>query len=264
MATAALHVEVAGAGPALVLAHGFGGSARNWRPQVRALREEWCVVTCDLRGHARSPAPAEPAAYRLEAMAADLAEVARGTDTPPPVIGGLSLGAALALHVALAGTLELRGLVLASPPAGPEGPESGRGPSGRALAFADTIEAEGLERAGARFVWGPESGLDPAGARLVRQGFLEHAPHALAHLLRELLARLPSVRELEPQLAQLQLPVLVVAGAADPASRSVARALAGALPGGQLVEIPGAGHVVNLAAPEAFNRALRRFLRSLG
>ena len=39
-----LFVEAHGCGPALLLLHGFGGSARNFRPQARVLRERWRVV----------------------------------------------------------------------------------------------------------------------------------------------------------------------------------------------------------------------------
>jgi pimeloyl-ACP methyl ester carboxylesterase len=38
-----LHVEAHGAGPALVLAHGFGGSARNWRPQLRTQKNAYAI-----------------------------------------------------------------------------------------------------------------------------------------------------------------------------------------------------------------------------
>jgi pimeloyl-ACP methyl ester carboxylesterase len=41
------------------------------------------------------------------------------------------------------------------------------------------------------------------------------------------------------------------------------RALAKALPAAVLEEIPGAGHVVNLARPAAFDAALGRFLDGL-
>ena len=39
-----------------------------------------------------------------------------------------------------------------------------------------------------------------------------------------------------------------------------ARAMAELVPGAELVEIPRAGHLANLEAPEAFNAALGRFL----
>ena len=39
-----LYVESVGEGPLVLLAHGFTGSARNWRPQVRALRDRYRVV----------------------------------------------------------------------------------------------------------------------------------------------------------------------------------------------------------------------------
>jgi pimeloyl-ACP methyl ester carboxylesterase len=262
MAAPALHVEVhgpAGAPLGIVLAHGFGGSARNWRPQLRALRERYRVVVYDARGHARSEAPAEPAAYRMGEFVADLLRAGQASGDARPVLGGLSLGAAVALRTALAHPERVRALVLASHPAGPG---TGRGVAAHAEEFAAAIEREGLEAAGARFAWGPGSGLDPAGAALVRQGFLEHRPHALAHTLRECLARLEPVEALG--LSALRLPVLVLAGERDPGSLAPSRTLARALPGAELVVIPGAGHVVNLAAPAAFDAALLGFLDRLG
>jgi 2-succinyl-6-hydroxy-2,4-cyclohexadiene-1-carboxylate synthase len=259
MAAPALHVEVHGPAGArgVVLSHGFGGSARNWRPQLRALRERFRVLAWDARGHARSEAPAEAQAYRSECFVADLLRVVEASGDARPVLGGLSMGAALSLHFALAHPRRVRALVLASLPAGAA---SGRGIAAQALAFAEAIERDGLEAAGERFVWGPRSGLDAAGAALVRQGFLEHAPHALAHTLRELLAKLEPPDALAPRLAPLGIPVLVIAGARDEASLAGSRAFAAALPVAHLVVIPDAGHVVNLAAPAAFDAALLRFL----
>ena len=260
MAAPALHVEAAGQGPGVVLAHGFGGSARNWRPQLRALRPRFRVAVYDARGHARSAAPEEAAAYREAELVADLGRAAAATGDVRPVVGGLSMGAAVALRYALAEPAHVRALVLASLPAGPA---SGRGIAARALAFADAIERDGLAAAGERFAWGSGSGLDAAGAALVRQGFLEHAPHALAHTLREFLATLEPGEVLAPRLAALALPVLVIAGERDDASLPACRAFAEALPGAELVVIEGAGHVVNLAAPAAFDAALLAFLDRL-
>jgi pimeloyl-ACP methyl ester carboxylesterase len=176
------------------------------------------------------------------------------------VVGGLSMGAAVALALARAHPASVRALVLASFPPGRGG---GAGASHHAQGFADAIEREGLEAAGARFVWGPDSGLDERGAALVRQGFLEHTRHGLAGTLRGFLADLPPVEEIAEELASVAIPTLVVAGALDAPSLAACRALAAALPDARLEVIPGAGHVVNLARPAAFDAALGDFLDHL-
>ena len=248
-----LHVEATGEGPTVVLAHGFAGSARNFGPQARALRDRFRVVRYDARGHARSEAPDDPAAYTPDACADDLGRVFDGA----AVVGGLSMGAAIALRFALAHPERVRGLVLA---AYPPGRDSGRGMSAQSMELADAIERDGLDAAGARFVWGPQSGLDAEAARLVRQGFLEHPPHGLVHTLRGVLARLPSVEELAPRLRGLSVPVLLVVGERDAGSLATGNRLAAEFNHSILKVIREAGHVVNLHRPEAFNAVLREFL----
>ena len=255
-----LHVEDRGSGPALLFLHGFAGSARNWRPQLRSLGGRFRTLAFDLRGHARSDAPDDPAAYALEAFVADALDVLAGTGEAAAVWIGLSLGAAVALEAALRAPASVRGLVLASIPAGRG---ATRGLAARAGAFADAIEREGVEAAGARFAWGPGSGLDARGAALVRAGFLEHPPHGLAHTLRGAVASLPPVAERRAELARVAAPTLVVAGALDAASLAPSRALAAAIPGARLEVVPDAGHVVNLAQPEAFGALLDAFLAEL-
>jgi pimeloyl-ACP methyl ester carboxylesterase len=175
---------------------------------------------------------------------------------PRAVVGGLSMGAGTALRFALAEPARVRGIVLAAFP-------SPSGTAAFAERFADAIERDGLEHAGAEYVWGPRSALDPAAARLVRQGFLEHRPYALAHALRGVVAHPPAVSALTDRLRELSQPTLVVVGGQDANSLEVSRALVATLPHARLVVIPGAGHVVNLAAPGAFNAALEEFLGRL-
>ncbi len=257
-----LYVEAHGSGPLLVLAHGFGGSARNWRPQARALAEETRTVLFDLRGHARSDAPEHPGAYRVDCFVGDFERVLQwaGADAPA-VVGGLSLGASLALRFALAEPRRVRGLILAAfPPAAVGGGARGAPWAER---FADVIEREGLEAAGAVYAWGPESGFDPKAASLVKAGFLEHPGHAIAHTLREVLARQPAVSALAPALRSCPLPALVIVGERDRLSRDPCRELASALPNAELLIVPGAGHVVNLERREQVSEAIAEFLRAL-
>jgi pimeloyl-ACP methyl ester carboxylesterase len=216
-----LYFESTGTGPPLVFAHGFSGSARNWRPQVRAFRGQNRVLVYDQRGHARSPAPhATPDRYSRAAFVADVAEILDREAISRAVACGLSLGAGVMLAFALAHPERVRGLVLASFPAG-----LGRAGafSGSAQAMASVLESDGVEVAGARFVWGSESGLDE----------------------------------------RLAMPVLLVAGSRDTGSLEATRRLASRLPHARVELIEGAGHVVNLSATAAFNEILGDFLVDL-
>ncbi|HME73092.1 MAG TPA: alpha/beta hydrolase [Myxococcota bacterium] len=259
-----LHIETVGTGPPVVLAHGFGGSARNFRPQARALRNRYRIVLYDARGHARSATPLDPALYTAEQLVMDVGRVLDREHAEQAVVGGLSMGAGTALGFALAWPERVRALMLAAfPPGAKQRREENLRQADWALAFADAIEAKGLEVAGAEFAWGPRSGFDASTARLVRQGMLEHSPHALAHLLRQVLTEQRSAAELAPQLRELRIPALVVVGAQDRLSRGPSEVLARSLRGARLVVIPDAGHIVNLAAPREFNAALGEFLDGL-
>jgi pimeloyl-ACP methyl ester carboxylesterase len=255
-----LHMEVAGEGPLVLLAHGFAGSARNFRPQVRALRERHRVVTWDARGQARSPVPAD-GDYSLDALVSDLGAVLEHVGgSERAVVGGLSMGAATALHFALRDPSRVRGLVLASIPAGGGAVGSIATP---ADVFAEAIERDGLEAAGERFVWGRRSGFDEAGARMIRQGFMEHSPEGSSGLLRGALSELPRPEDIASRLRDLRVPALIVAGAEDSHSLHASRSLASLLPDSRLEVVEAAGHVVNLEAPGEFNRGLVDFIESL-
>ncbi len=254
-----LHVERRGSGPALVLSHGFGGSARNFRPQFRAFSDRHEVVVYDTRGHARSPAPPDAAEYTEAELVGDLSRLVASA-TQPVVLGGLSLGAYTALKAALANPGSIRGLVLASYPS----TEPGTARAEWALGFADAIDREGLDRAGEQFVWGQNSRFDPEARAFIRRGLLEHPAHALSAILRHVLTQVSAPDALAPQLRTLEVPVLVIVGGDDTPALEPCRRLAELLPNAELSVVPGAGHVVNLGAPAAFNDLLGKFLERLG
>jgi 3-oxoadipate enol-lactonase len=61
----------------------------------------------------------------------------------------------------------------------------------------------------------------------------------------------------------LRVPVLAIIGLLDaPDHRRLARELAGTVPDGRVVEIPGAAHYPNLERPREFTDALLAFLRA--
>jgi pimeloyl-ACP methyl ester carboxylesterase len=215
------------------------------------------VVRYDARGHARSDAPDDPAEYTMGALVADMGAVLDRVGAKEAVVGGVSMGAMTALLFGMAHPGRARGLVVAGLPAARG---SGSGLAHIALRFAESIASDGLDAAGERYVWGPGSGFDEPGARLVRQGFLEHQPHALVHVLRGVVAAWPPIDEIGGQLAAHRLRVLVVAGERDAGAVASSRALVAAAPQAQLVVVPDAGHLVNLEQPKRFNEALLAFL----
>jgi pimeloyl-ACP methyl ester carboxylesterase len=169
------------------------------------------------------------------------------------------MGAAIALHYARQYPDSIHGLILAAFPGAADPPTS---PSSWALRFADAIERDGLDAAGAEFVWGGTR-FDADGAKWIRQGFMEHPPHALAATLRRVLATFPQIKKIASELSLIRIPTLVIFGDEDASAEASSRELAAALPLATLVAVPGAGHVVNLQKPELFNVAIGEFLRRI-
>src|SRR5690349_21293868 len=97
-----LAVEVAGAGPPIVLLHGFTGSARAWGPFRDILNRSATTITVDIVGHGKSDAPADLAHYRMPQAVADIVAAVKAAGSERAAWLGYSMGGRTALHVAAA------------------------------------------------------------------------------------------------------------------------------------------------------------------
>lgn len=98
-----LSVSVAGHGPLVVLMHGWPEQSLSWRHQVPALvAAGYQVATPDMRGYGKSGKPADPAAYSLKAIGADIAAIADALGHRRWVSVGHDWGALAAWRTALA------------------------------------------------------------------------------------------------------------------------------------------------------------------
>src|SRR5690625_3190220 len=90
-----LRYDVAGTGPPLVLLHGSVLSRAIWRGlgYLEPLTEVRTVIRMDLRGHGRSGAPHQEAAYTQERFVADLLAVLDAEGHDRAALMGYSLGA---------------------------------------------------------------------------------------------------------------------------------------------------------------------------
>ncbi len=232
-----LHYEKSGAGPFVLLLHGFGVDRRSWYDQFEPFAERYTVVACDLRGFGLASMPNGP--YRHHADVAcliDHFEVAKVS------LVGSSMGARVALDFAIAYPERTRVVVSA------DGVPSGfvfdrpigtpRGPSREQ--FMQTLSNLSPERAAnfkaivADYTRWHRKNEDPR---------VEVDPLAIT------------------RLGQVLAPTLVIVGDDDlPDYHKAADMFCAAIPDSRRHVIPGVGHLPNLEAPEEFNRAVLAFL----
>ena len=256
-------VRTRGAGVPLLLLHGFMGRGSGWGAHATALARQFRLVVVDLPGHGRAGIPLDPARASVERTADDLATILERAGCAPAHVLGYSLGARIALRLAVAHPTALRRLVLESPSAGPA-----TGAERSARRAADAERAARLERDGiAAFVdeWEREpvfasyAAIAPARATHLRSERLRNRPAGLAASLRG--AGQGIMEPLHERLAGIRTPTLVIAGALDPIGRARAEAVAAGIPGARLETVPAAGHAPHLETPSIFRSLVTAFLK---
>lgn len=118
-----LRVALAGAGPLVVLVHGWPESWYSWRHQIPALvAAGYRVAAPDVRGYGGSDKPAEIAAYSLKSLAGDIAGLVAALGETSAILIGHDWGAPIVWNTALFFPERVRAV------AGLSVPFSGRGP----------------------------------------------------------------------------------------------------------------------------------------
>lgn len=97
--------------PVIVLLHGSNADLYTWQPWVEDLRGDYRVIRYDQRGHGLT-GPAGDDDYRRDAFIADVDLVADALGLDRFVLGGNSMGGAIAMGYAIAHPERLAGLVL--------------------------------------------------------------------------------------------------------------------------------------------------------
>jgi pimeloyl-ACP methyl ester carboxylesterase len=195
--------ERAGAGPPLVLLHGYvGDGPTTWRRQLEGLCDQFTVVAWDAPGAGGSSDP--PGPFGLAGYADCLAGFVERLGLEQP-------------HVADLSPEEFGGALLPT-------------------MFSQATPPEAVDAFGASM-----RAFHPAGFRAMARA---------------------SAEDLRDVLPRINVATLLVYGDKDVrAGLTVAEDLHATISGSTLVVLPDAGHLCNIEAPEAFNRAVRTFLR---
>ncbi len=244
-----------GEGPALLFLHAFPLDASQWDHQVAALSGDFRCLRPEMWGCGDSPELTDPRSATLDGYAG---AVLRGLDAAgagPVVVIGLSMGGYTALALLRVAPERVRALVLASSRASADTPEQAENRRTMAgLALRDGVETAVPM---VKRLLGPRARGEPHIADPVVGRIRRCRPAGIAACQWAMAAR-PDSTSL---LGSVAVPALVIHGDQDAiVSLDEARAVAAALPRGELAVIPGAGHLTNLEDPPAFTAALRGFL----
>jgi pyruvate dehydrogenase E2 component (dihydrolipoamide acetyltransferase) len=240
-------------GDAVLLLPGFGTDVSAFTRQIPALAQSHRVIGLNPRGVGLSDAP-EPEIYAISQAAADAAAVL----ARPAHVVGTSLGAAVAMELALAHPEAVRSLALITPFVAA---------NGRLLAVADAwtqIAAvagpELLARALLPWLFSAQYLEDGARRERTARGLAATLARVPPPTLRRAAAGMRDWSGTRSEaLQKIAVPTLVLA-AGDDLLTPDAATVAAAIPDARLVSISGAGHALGLEAPDAVNESLLEHL----
>ncbi|MBI1815005.1 MAG: alpha/beta fold hydrolase [Deltaproteobacteria bacterium] len=238
-----IYYEDRGAGPAILLTHGYTATLRMWDRQVDAFADRYRMICWDMRGHGESDSPDDAGAYSHAATVADMTAILDTCGVAEAIVGGLSLGGFMSLAFHLAHRDRVRALMLFDTGPGYK-KDDGRAQWNRlAESYAARFEAQGLAALG-----------NSSEVRVAKH----HSAQGLAHAARGMLAqRDAAVIEALPHIA---VPTLLLAGANDKPFLAGMDYMAAKIPTATKVLIDDAGHAPNIEQPAAFNEAVASFL----
>ncbi len=260
-----LHIQQQGSGPPVVLLHGFTGSSETWASLTELLAPHFEVVAVDIVGHGLSDSPEEVDRYRMERCVDDLVEVIAKLGHRRATWLGYSMGARAALSLAVRHPEVAEALVLEGVTAGLADPVLRAERIASDERLADRIERWGLES----FIdfwqsialWDTQATMPAARLAALRGQRLAGSPRGLANSLRGMGSG--AQQPVHAKLAELSLPVLLLAGALDAKFTTIAAELAELLPRAEVASIPGTGHAAHFEDPQTFNRTVLDYLRKI-
>ncbi|MDZ7698271.1 MAG: alpha/beta hydrolase [Deltaproteobacteria bacterium] len=228
--------------PTLVMIHGAGGQSQIWQNQRRLSNKGIHTLALDMPGHGKTR---EPAKASIDSYAHWLSEQLHALFDHPVYLMGHSMGGAIVQEVACIHPSPLAGIILVG--TGPRLRVSPAFLKGLKDNFEQTVDTlihfaytentdPSIIRAGAEL-------MKAAGGSVVLGGF-------------EACNRF----EMGNKLKDIHLPCLIICGEEDKLTPpSLSKTLHDQIEGSDLSIIPGAGHMVMIERPTAFNQCIADF-----
>lgn len=246
-----------GSAVAILFSHGLLLSARQFDPQVTALRDRYRCIAYDHRGQGRS-APSKLRSIDLETLTADAIALIEALGLAPVHFCGHSMGGYVGMRLAARRPEFVRSLILLDTSADPEPPDNVprfRKMSWIARYFGTSLVIDGTMK----IMFGHTTLTDPArdGERRAWRRALQTNRRAIWRAVNGVIER----RGIANELPAIKAPTLILVGEEDLATvPAKAEAIHAGINGSRLVRIPAAGHITTWEQPGAVNATLAAFL----
>jgi 3-oxoadipate enol-lactonase len=247
-----LHVELSGPdrAPVLMLSNSLGTTLHMWDDQVRPFTEHFRLIRYDRRGHGRSGVPEGP--YSMEMLGRDALAILDALNVKRANWCGLSMGGMVGMWLGANAPERFNRMVYSNTTSHYEDktPWIDRIKLVSEQGLAPLVDVT-LER------WFTKDFRDraPKTVHRVREMFLSTAPKgyvACCEAIRDM--------DLRPGLGKIKVPVLVIAGRADPATTlAMGEALHEAIPGSKLAVLEAA-HIANIEQSQKYTDTVLDFL----
>ncbi len=237
--------------PALIFSNSLGTNLSMWQQQLDYFKAHFFVICYDTRGHGSSSAPQGP--YTLEQLGLDVIHLLDHLKIQTASFCGISMGGLTGQWLAIHYPERFNHVVVCNTAA----------KIGQEQAW---LERASLVR---------EQGLKPiaatAASRWFTEPFIQNQTAIVKHLSNDLAAgssegyasccEALAKADLRDQLKEIKVPVLIIAGTADPVTTvEDAEFMLERIPNAQLAKI-NASHISNIEQPEIFKQIISDFIR---
>ena len=244
--------------PVIIFIHGFPFNKSMWNLQVESLKDNYRLITYDIRGHGNSDAGNED--FSIKLFADDLIGLMDALKIERATLCGLSMGGYIALSAAEKHRKRFDALILADTQCIADSPEA-REKRKKAI---DSIRENGVAKYAEESVknlFASESFTTRVKEITdVREMIVKTSEESIISTLLALSER----KETCHILSEIEVPVLIMVGNEDKLTPpDAARFMHEKIKGSLLKIIDHAGHVSNLENPGDFNIGLREFMSSV-
>ncbi|QRQ12497.1 3-oxoadipate enol-lactonase [Acinetobacter pittii] len=238
--------------PALVLSNSLGTDHGMWQPQVDDLKSHFNVITYDTRGHGESDVISDTT---LQNLAEDVVDILDALSVEKAHFCGISMGGITGLWLGIHHPERFLSITVANSAAK-------IGQAEAWLSRADSVEQNGLAEL-----------VKTTHTRWFSENF-DYQHNVVAQTTIQSLANTPAQgyanacraladADLRDEITQIQVPVLLIAGTADPVTTVAdAEFMQNAIKNSQIAKLE-ASHLSNIEQPQRFTQELTRFIQQI-